>query len=106
MRHRRSLFIILSSLALYAVCALVLNAQSTARLIIQYSETEDQDQALGVNVYFTLLDGGGEIIANAQIATAAFVLEDGSRYEATVETANSTFYVILALDASRSIEKI
>ncbi len=79
-------------------------AQTPTQLLINYPELQDVDGALQLGLYFTVTDGSGRVVQNAQIQSARIQLDDGERADdVSVEQPTSPFYIALVLDASGSM---
>jgi len=98
----RLLVLSLFSLLLF-ISASPLHAQdTTVSTLINYAETSDSADGLGLNLYFTFLGSDGNV-APVQPGSADVVLDDGSRYAVQIKQPDSPFYIVLALDTSGSM---
>lgn|GEM_PF-1573695 len=108
MKNTLKQLICLVVLALFSLLSFVsarpLRAQdTTVSTLINYAESADSGDGLGLNLYFTFLGNDGSVATTAQPGTANVVLEDGSRYTVQVKQADTPFYIVLALDTSGSM---
>ncbi|MHB8750413.1 MAG: VWA domain-containing protein, partial [Aggregatilineales bacterium] len=73
----------------------------SAKTYINYPETVEtaDGKAIGLNLYFTIIDSNGKAVPNAQIKSAQIVLDTAS-YPAQVSQATTPIYIVLAVDAS------
>ncbi len=105
---RRSKSAVQRFTVLVLVCVLLLpviiHAQIPSEIIINYPELVDADGALQLGLYFTVTDGTGRVVTNADIQSAQILLDNGERNDnATVERPTTPFYIVLVLDASGSM---
>lgn len=70
--------------------------------LIVYPEVVANGSALDLSLYFTLTDSAGHATSDT-IQAATIVLDNGDRYEATVERPTTPIYIVLVLDASGSM---
>ncbi len=83
---------------------LVTYAQSApSEIVINYPELTDVNDALQLGIYFTVTDGTGRVVPDAQVQSARVLIDDGTTPATTVEQPNTPFYIILVLDASGSM---
>lgn len=75
-------------------------AQDEAGVIINYANTEDEGEQLGVELFF-LLENDSTVVAD-DFGSAYILLDDGSQYEATISDSNVPYYITLVLDVSGS----
>lgn len=78
---------------------LVASAQGEPEVIINFVNTEEDGDRLAVDLFFSLQNGG-------DIDAAYVLLDDGSRYEATVGGADLPYFIALVLDASGSLSGV
>src|SRR3972149_8311648 len=96
--------------ALLALCwALILaqlppaHAQGSYLAVINYPEISEGPNALSLGLYYTMIDGSGQVVSDAEIQSVAIGLGDGSSYEASFGKPSSKTYIVLVLDASGSM---
>lgn len=90
-----------------ACCLLALPAAALAQapnqVFVNYPDVQEGADSVSLGLYFTLLDASGQVVQEAEIASARIELDDGSSYEANAAQPESNAYVILVLDASGSM---
>ena len=80
-------------------------AQDAApQTVVLDSETSEGRGRVLANVYFTLQDEAGRPFPDAEIQSAAVLLEDGRQFPATIE--KPPYYVALVIDASGSMSAV
>ncbi len=78
-------------------------AQGATRALINYPELSEGPNSVSLNLYFTMIDGSGQVVQEAQVVSGSVTLSDGATYEASVGKPTSTAYIALVLDASGSM---
>ncbi len=78
-------------------------AQAPSRVVINYPELTDLEDALQLGLYFTITDNAGRVVPDARVQSARILTDDGATHDAAVEQPNTPFYITLVLDASGSM---
>ena len=90
-------------LAFILIFALSGHIQSGTQVLVSYPEVIEGADSTEFDLYFTLVDNGGQVLTDATISGGTFFLGDGSSYEATVSQPGAQAYIVLVLDASGSM---
>lgn len=106
MTHRKYNFIIIALLVLIALSWVIPTAAQTNTLQVQvnYPELSASSNSLDLGIYFTIIDGAGQAVDNANIKSVTILLDNQS-YDADVDKPDTTFYIAMALDASGSMSQ-
>jgi len=78
-------------------------AQAPSRVVINYPELIDLEDALQLGLYFTITDSAGRVVPDARVQSARILTDDGVTHDAEVEQPSTPFYITLVLDASGSM---
>lgn len=81
-------------------------AQGASRALINYPELTEGPNSVSLNLYFTMIDGSGQVIQEAQITSGSVTLQEGATYPASVGKPTSAAYIALVLDASGSMVNV
>lgn len=83
-----------------------LAAQDQDDIVINYTQDTPGDDALLLDVYFTVVDEDGIPVPDPSVdSPATLILDDGNSYEAEVVQPQTEIYIVLVLDASGSMRQ-
>lgn len=102
----KKLFVISMLLVVCLHGTLTMGAQTaTKQLLVNYVETVEGGEQLGLDIYFTVTDERGRVIVTPEIDSAEIVLNDFTATAIITEPdTSSPLFVLLALDVSGSME--
>ncbi len=102
---------ILAVFATILLCCLLLSssrAQTSQLLIVNHVATDEQEESLALDVFFTIMDENGRPIPNPNIESATIELlgPDNEPVPATVSDPESPIYITLLIDGSTSMMNV
>jgi Mg-chelatase subunit ChlD len=80
------------------------NAQAAATITVNDEIVIERPDGVSLDIYFTLRDGDGQAIPQAQVQSAAILLEDGTQAEAEID--KPPYYMALVVDTSGSMQDV
>jgi VWFA-related protein len=109
MKKNRLLFIFLATVFFIMPGVLIVFAQITPEdVVINFVATEEQDEGVALDVFFTFVDGNGRPVPQANIESATIqVLGEGQNpIPAVVEDPQTPVYIALLIDTSGSMQNV
>ncbi|MBZ0304586.1 MAG: VWA domain-containing protein, partial [Anaerolineae bacterium] len=93
-------------IAILLASTVVLAQQDAQRIVINYPEVTEGGEDQLLRLYFTVLNGEGMAVPDAEVESAVVVLDNGTRIELDNPTRPDTpLYIVLVLDASGSMQQ-
>lgn len=82
-------------------------AQSSG-IVITHVVTQEEEESLGLKAFFTLVDGNGRAVTDANLAGGSVELLGGADVprEATISQPNTPFHIAMLLDGSGSMANV
>ncbi|HIP70818.1 MAG TPA: VWA domain-containing protein, partial [Anaerolineae bacterium] len=109
MRKNRLLFPFFIAVVFIVTGVLVVWAQTTpADVVINFVATEEQEEGVALDVFFTFVDGNGRPVAKANIESATIQLL-GAGFDpvpVVVEDPQTPVYIALIIDTSGSMQNV
>lgn len=70
---------------------------------IQNVNTNETDEGIQLDLYFSLIDSIGNVVPSASIRSSSILLDDGTTYDAQITQPMSNYYIVFVLDTSGSM---
>ena len=104
MQRKALPLLLLTCILLLGLISKPVLAQSSYQLLVNYPEIFEGPNGISLGLYFTILDGYGEIVSDAEILSASILLDDDV-YAVDVGKPASDAFIVLTLDSSGSIAR-
>jgi len=93
------------SLIVALLFAAIVAGQNSGSTVINFAQLDESGQQQQLSLFFTMLDETGNVITEVDPPpTASFLFENGANFEnVSVQQARNPLYIVIALDASGSM---